>query len=133
MKNSYILFDGDCGFCNHTIMFIAERDLNGKFTFVSSNSVLGKKFLIKNKIIGLELKTIILIDKQGEIHTKSKALKRIIIKIPKYKFLGYLMNLMPTILMDFIYMIISKRRKQIIRKNSCKIPSLEIRQRFILE
>lgn len=133
MTNNYILFDGECGFCNKTIMLIAKNDTNNQFIFVSSLSEFGNKLLTQNNIIGLEQETIIFFENNIKTYIKSNAIRRILIKIPKFKFVSFLMYLLPKSLMDFLYMAISKRRKSIVKSKNCKIPSLEIRQKFILE
>ncbi len=133
MINNYILFDGECSFCNSTIMLIAKNDIVNQFIFVSSLSELGKNLLTQYNIIGLEQETIILVDNKNHVFIKSQAIKRILIKIPKFRILSYLIYLFPKRLMDYFYMTISKRRKQILKTKNCKIPSLEIRQKFILE
>ncbi|MDC0380316.1 DUF393 domain-containing protein [Flavobacteriaceae bacterium] len=133
MRRNYILYDGKCGFCNNSVMYIAKNDRENQFTFVSSLSGFGKELLTKNNIVGLEQKTIILIDDKDKVYIKSEAIKSILIKIPKLRIVSYLLLLFPKRLMDYFYMIISKRRKRILKTENCKIPSLEIRQKFILE
>ena len=133
MKAKYVLFDGDCGFCNHTIMFIANRDSKENFTFVSSLSKFGNKLLNENKLKGVELETLILFENENEFYTKSKAIQKMLIDIPNYKIIGYLMFLIPRFIMDSVYMAISKRRKIIIKGESCEIPEMNIRRKFILK
>lgn len=62
MIEKYIIFDGNCGFCNKFLMLIAKKDKNDIFLFVSNLSDLGVNLLLKYKIIGLEKSTIILIE-----------------------------------------------------------------------
>jgi predicted DCC family thiol-disulfide oxidoreductase YuxK len=54
MLFSYILYDGNFGFCNRAIMLIAKNDKNNNFKFVSSLSDFGIKLLSKHQIRGLE-------------------------------------------------------------------------------
>jgi len=78
-KTNYIIHDGECGFCNKTVMMIAKNDKNNYFTFVSSLSEFGADLISKNKIIGLEKTTIILI-KNKKIYTKSLAIRNILLR-----------------------------------------------------
>ena len=69
MGKSFIIFDGNCGFCNKTIMLIAKNDKNNNFKFVSNLSVFGINLLSKHQIRGLEKSTIILIEKDDGIYS----------------------------------------------------------------
>ena len=132
MQYSYIVYDGDCGFCNKTIMFVAKNDRNNNFKFVSSLSEFGTKILLKNKIKGLEKSTIILVENKNEIYTKSVAISKVLLKIPSYKMIGNLLNISPTKFADYVYNFISKNRKMIIKNSICEIPNSEIRKKFIM-
>lgn len=127
----FIIYDGDCGFCNKTIMFLAKKDKNNIYKFVSSYSTVGSKILAKYDIIGLEKSTIILFT-DNRFFTKSDAIKRILIKIPPYNILGIIISIFPLRLSNIVYDFISQRRKYIIKNNACKIPTEEIRKKFIL-
>jgi len=132
MQYSYIIYDGDCGFCNKTVMFIAKNDKNNNFKFISSLSEFGTKLLLKHNIKGLEKATIILVENENEIDIKSVAIRKVLLKIPSYKMIGYLMFLFPKQLSDYVYDFISKNRKLIIKNNICEIPNSEIRKKFIM-
>lgn len=132
MNEDYIFFDGNCGFCNKAIMFIAKNDKNNNFKFVSNISVFGINLLSKYKIRGLEKSTIILIDKNENVYLKSVAIRKILLKIPFYKLFGYLMFLFPKRLSDYAYSLFSKNRKRIIKINTCEIPNFQVRKKFII-
>lgn len=130
MSKSIIIFDGNCGFCSKTVMFIAKNDKNNNFKFISSLSEFGTKLLLKHNIKGLEKVTIILVE--NEIYIKSIAIRKVLLKISSYKIIGYLMFLFPKKLSDYAYDLISKNRKLIIKNNICEIPNSEIRKKFIM-
>ena len=131
IKHSILIYDGDCGFCNKTIMFVARNDKNNSFKFISSLSEFGTKLLLKYKIKGLEKATIILVENESEVYIKSTAIRKVLLKIPSYKIFGYLMFLFPKKLSDYVYDLISKNRKLIIKYNICEIPTAEIQKKFI--
>jgi len=112
-------------------MFIARNDKNNNFKFVSSFSDFGIKLLLNNKIEGLEKLTIILVEKESEIYIKSVAIRKIILKLPYYKLIGYFMFIIPEKISDYLYNFISKNRKMIIKNKICEIPNFEIRKKFI--
>jgi len=132
MDKSFVIFDGNCGFCNKAIMFITTNDKNNNFIFVSSLSNFGINLLSKHQIRGLEKSTIILIENDSIIYSKSMAIRKVLLKVPFYKMLGYLMFLFPKQLSDYVYDLVSKNRKLIIKNNICEIPNSEIRKKFIM-
>jgi len=129
--NPLIIYDGKCGFCNRTVLFIAKKDKNNVFKFVSSLSKLGIKLLLKYKIKGLEKLTIILIEKEN-VYTKSIAIRKMLLRTPYFKILGYVMFLIPKDVSDWFYDFISNRRKRIVKNNYCEIPTCEIKKKFII-
>lgn len=129
--SSLIIYDGNCGFCNRIIMFFAKNDKNNEFKFISSISEFGIKVLLRNNIKGLEKSTIILIEKET-FYIKSIATRKILLRIPYFKILGYVMFLIPKKVSDWFYDFISNRRKRIVKNNDCEMPSLEMRNKFIL-
>jgi predicted DCC family thiol-disulfide oxidoreductase YuxK len=129
-KKKYIIYDGSCNFCNKVIMFLAKIDKKNNFIFVSSLSNVGISLLLKHKIIGIENFTIILINEEN-VDIKSVAIRKIFLDISYYKFIGYLMFLLPLKISDYVYDIISKKRKKIMKKDICEIPKPEIRKKFI--
>ena len=129
--SSLIVFDGECRFCNRTIMFIARNDINNYFKFISSSSNFGIELLEKHKIKGIKKSTIILIEKEN-IYTKSIAIREVFLKIPKYRIIGLLLFMIPKKISDIFYDFTSKYRKRLIKNNACEIPPPEIREKFIL-
>jgi len=131
MIEKYIIFDGNCGFCNKFLMTIAKKDKNDVFLFVSNLSDLGVNLLLKYKIIGLEKSTIILIENHN-IYIKSSAIKKILLNLQYYNILGKLMFLFPKKISNYVYDIISINRNKIIKNSDCKIPNYRIRRKFIM-
>ena len=131
MEKSYIIYDGACGFCNKSTLFIAKKDILNKFKFVSNLSEFGTKLLVTHQIKGLEKATIILKEKNN-IYTKSVAIQKIVLQLPYYKWIGYLLFLIPKKLANFIYDFIAKHRKKIIKNTTCELPNEEIRKKFII-
>ena len=132
-NKSYIIYDGDCSFCNKAIIYIAKRDKKDCFLFVSGCSKFGEELLKKYYIKGLEKHTIILIEREA-ILTKSAAVRKILLRLALgYQFIGKLIGIFPKNVADGIYEFISKRRKSISSNhNSCEAPSAEVRRKFIV-
>lgn len=123
MKN-YVLYDGDCGICSHSAVWLAQR-LNLNFfeiTPFDENSVISKKFDLN---YDLASRTVILV-KNGVIYTESRAIFEIAKSLNRfYKFFGYLFaNDVITAFANPIYRLIAKNRALISRKlglQSCKV------------
>lgn len=128
---SYVIFDGSCGFCNTSAMFIAERDISNRFILVSNSSELGKQLLKDFNLEKVSPHSILLIE--GErISTKSKAIRIILQEIPGYHFLKLLMKIVPTYFQNLVYDGIAKIRKYLPAKTDCSVPEPKIRKKFRL-
>lgn len=127
----YIIFDGDCGFCNHTMIYIANNDTENQFKLVSNQSKFGLKILENFNISPLKInETILLIDRQY-FYEKSEAFIKILLVLPKYRVIGKILKFIPKNISDYFYNIISHFRKKII-KNNCTVPNKNIKEKFIL-
>jgi predicted DCC family thiol-disulfide oxidoreductase YuxK len=127
----YVIFDGECGYCNRMIVHFAKNDSREKFLFVSDQSNIGKDLIKKWKIEGLSSQTIILL-KENHYITRAHAIFGIIEHIPKL--LPYLLikKLFPMAILNWVYGIVSKRR-HLLAKRSCSIPKESIRKKIVLK
>ena len=130
MTKKIILFDGECGFCNSTMLYIAERDTNNHFQFVSNLSELGKKLLQEHDLLGVEKETLILL-KDGQVHLEAYAFREITRVLPYHAWISKIIAISPSI-SNKIYRQISKIRKKLPSSSTCEIPSAEVRMKFIM-
>jgi predicted DCC family thiol-disulfide oxidoreductase YuxK len=131
ISKEFIIFDGNCGFCNKSVMFIARNDIADKYLFVSNNSNLGKELIFKNNIKTSVKESIILVKNNTHL-IRTSAFIEILLNLPKYKFLGNIINIFPLYFSDTFYKIISKYRLHILKSNTCPIPNNSIKNKFIL-
>jgi predicted DCC family thiol-disulfide oxidoreductase YuxK len=129
-KNKFIVFDGDCGFCNKSIMYFARIDNNNEYLFVSNLSKKGTDLLLKFNINNLSKDTIILINNE-KYFLKSKAIFNFLIDVRKSKILKFFIGMLPLCFCDKVYDFIAKYKKKIISNSICELPSLEISQKII--
>ncbi|WP_416372483.1 thiol-disulfide oxidoreductase DCC family protein [Empedobacter brevis] len=126
-----VIFDGECGFCNKIILFLAQKDIDNSIVFISNKSNKGRKLISFYNIDNdLPSKTLILIHKES-IYIKSDVFKILSETNENLLFLKLVLKIFPKYINDFFYKIISKNRKKII-KNNCQIPSKNIREKIIL-
>jgi len=126
-----ILFDGVCNLCNSSVNFIIDRDAKNIFRFASLQSEVGQKILSKFGLNGNEFDSIILIS-DNKYFIKSTAAINISkdLKFP-WK-LSVVFLIIPVFLRDYLYDILAKNRyKWFGRKDSCRIPDPEIKNKFL--
>jgi predicted DCC family thiol-disulfide oxidoreductase YuxK len=128
--NNIILFDGLCNFCDNSVQFIIKRDPKGHYKFASLQSETGKRYIKK---FGLkdDLSSIVLIE-DDKYFVKSTAVLRICRKLSGLWKVLTVFRVIPVPVRDYFYRILaSNRYKWFGRKESCIIPSPEIRTRFL--
>ncbi|MDZ4711227.1 MAG: thiol-disulfide oxidoreductase DCC family protein [bacterium] len=126
-----ILFDGVCNLCNSSVNYIIDHDKHDKFRFASLQSEAGQKLLKKFGLDPDDLFSIILID-GNKYYSESSA----IIHISKefggvWKTLS-IFKIVPPPLRNFFYRIIAKNRyKWFGKKDSCRVPTHELKEKFL--
>lgn len=131
MRQSYVIYDGTCGFCNKTVLFFAKRDQNDHFKFVSGLSNFGKELLHIHNLKGLESSTLILVEDNRRVFVRSVAIRKILLKLPGYSFIASILCLFPKGILDAVYRTISKHRKRL-KNRVCELPEQEIKEKFIV-
>ena len=123
MKNEesqVIFYDGDCGFCNHSVQFILKHRKNDRFQFIALQSDLAKKMLAKYDI-EISLATIYLLSK-NRIYSRSTAALKIASKLKFPVNLMGIFLIIPTFIRNWVYDIISKNRHKI-KRGFCYLPT----------
>lgn len=127
-----ILFDGVCNLCNSFVQFVIKYDKKDIFRFVALQSDLGKK-IIKN--IGLENKNIdsvVFYEPNVFYLIKSNAALEILENLGGIFKIAILLKIFPRFFRDFIYDFIARNRyKWLGKKDSCMIPTLELKAKFL--
>lgn len=128
--SNIILFDGECNLCNNSVQFIIKRDQRAIFKFASIQSKIGHEIVEKFNI-PTDIDSIILIV-DNKSYFKSSAAIRICRNLKGLWKLFYYLLIIPKPLRDFFYDIIAKNRyKWFGKRDSCMLPSPEIRHRFL--
>lgn len=126
-----VLFDGVCNLCNHSVTYIIKRDRKDIFRFTALQSEIGKRLIQKHHIDTSKLDSILLIE--GEAYSyKSTAALRIAKHLGGGYPLFYAFIVLPPIVRDFFYDIFAKNRyKWFGKKESCMIPTPELKAKFL--
>jgi len=125
-----VLFDGECNFCDASVQFIIKRDPKGYFQFAALQSDVGK-VLTQQYAVPDTLDSILVID-QHTVYNSSDAALHITKHLNGLWTVLYVLKVIPKTIRDVVYKLIAKNRYAWFgKKDSCMIPSPEIRNRFL--
>ncbi|WP_412476221.1 thiol-disulfide oxidoreductase DCC family protein [Flavobacterium sp. TBRC 19031] len=127
-----VLFDGECNFCNKTVLFIIKYDTNNIFHFASQQSDIGRQLLKDFGYQSKSTQTIILINNKT-LHEKTDAIIEISKQLTGFPRILIPLQIIPKKLRDFFYDLFSKYRYSIFgKKTDCEIPANKIRKKFLI-
>jgi predicted DCC family thiol-disulfide oxidoreductase YuxK len=123
-----ILFDGVCNLCNGAVTFIIDRDRDAYFTFAPLQSDTARELLGEE---AERLESIVLVE-DGKHYTESTAALRIARRLRGPWPLLYGFIIVPRGLRDRVYRFIAANRYRWFGKtDSCRLPTPELRKRFL--
>jgi predicted DCC family thiol-disulfide oxidoreductase YuxK len=127
-----ILFDGVCNLCNTAVQFVIQHDKKDVFRFVALQSDLGQEIL---KHIGInpdKIDSIILYEPGVAYYYKSSAAIQIAQNLGGFWHFGTVFKIIPTRIANKVYDYIAKNRyKWYGKKESCMIPTVELKSKFL--
>ncbi|MEO6550404.1 MAG: thiol-disulfide oxidoreductase DCC family protein [Ferruginibacter sp.] len=126
-----VLFDGVCNFCNSAVNFVIRKDKNRRIKFAALQSATGQQLLKQYKLPLVLFTSFVFIEK-GSLFTRSTAA----LKLCKYLTGGwpllYGFIIVPAIIRNGIYNIISRNRYNWFgKRNQCMVPTPQTRDRFL--
>ncbi len=131
-QHPVILFDGVCNFCNASVNFIIRQDKRKAFRFAALQSVAGQQLLQHYQLPSSDFGSFILID-NGKVYQKSAAGLRVYRQLSWYWQWTQLFWIVPAFIRNAVYDVIARNRYQWFgKKESCMIPTPEVRNRFLL-
>jgi predicted DCC family thiol-disulfide oxidoreductase YuxK len=126
-----ILFDGICNFCNAGINFIIRQDKKRVFRFAALQSEAGQQLLRRHGLPTEGFESFILLQ-DGKVYQKSDAGLKVYGALPWYWKWTQLGWLAPKFLRDAAYDFVARNRyKWFGKKESCTVPTPELRSRFL--
>jgi len=127
-----ILFDGVCNLCNGAVQFIIKHDKKDIFRFVALQSELGIEICKYIGIDQIKIDSIILYHPGVAYYYKSSAVLEIGEDLGGIYNLTFILKIFPEKLRNYIYDYIAKNRyKWYGKKESCMIPTPELKAKFI--
>lgn len=125
-----ILFDGVCVFCSRWVRFVIARDPERRFRFVAIQSERGRALAARYGIDPESPQTNAVVW-GGRIFLKSDAALTVLGQLAATRPLGWL-KAVPRVLRDPVYDLIARNRYAIFgRTETCMVPSVEDRARFV--
>ena len=131
MYNNIILFDGVCNFCDSSVNFIIDRDKKNIFKFSALQSEKGQEILEYFKLPKDDFDSFVFIE-NDKVFKKSSAALKIANKLGGLWKLFYPLIIIPKFIRDFFYSLIANNRYKLFgRKDVCRIPTPELKQKFL--
>lgn len=125
-----VMFDGECNFCDSSVQFIIKRDPNGYFKFAALQSDVGSQLKEKYNI-SHNIDSFILIE-DNKVYKFSDGALRVCRNLKGFWSYLYLLIVIPRPIRNSVYRFIAKNRYRWFgKKESCMIPSPDVRSRFL--
>lgn len=127
-----ILFDGVCNLCNGAVQFIIKHDKKDTFRFTALQSDLGKDICSYIGVDQTKIDSIILYNPGVAYYYKSSAAIEIAEELGGIYSLISIFKILPEKIRNYIYDYIAKNRyKWYGKKESCMIPTTELKDKFL--
>ncbi|HEY9116253.1 MAG TPA: DCC1-like thiol-disulfide oxidoreductase family protein [Roseivirga sp.] len=131
MEQDILLFDGVCNLCNSSVNFIIDHDPKENFKFAALQSKFGRQKLSELGYNQEDFDSLVLLS-GDKVYKKSSAALRIAKKLSGLYPLLYVFIIIPPFIRHGAYDIIAKNRyKWWGKRDSCRMPTPELRARFV--
>lgn len=126
-----ILFDGVCNLCNGSVQFVIKKDTEAKFKYASLQSASGQALLKKFNLPLEQFDSFIYI-KGDQVFQRSAGALNVLKDLGGFWKLLYGFIIIPPFIRDFVYNFIAKNRYKFFgKRESCMIPTPELKKRFL--
>jgi len=132
LNKKIILFDGVCNLCDSAVQFVIQHDKKDVFRFVALQSELGQQILKHIGINPINIDSVILYEPGIAYYYKSDAALQIAKNLGGFFHFGTFFRFIPTGISNKLYDYIAKNRyKWYGKKETCLIPTLELKSKFL--
>jgi len=130
-NTNIVFFDGECGFCDTTVRWIMTIDKEKTIRYAPLQGETAAR-LLPEELRGEEnLKTLVYVDLENERHVKSTAVIEILSQVGRLWKLCRIGKILPTGFRDWFYDRVAERRRSLISKESCPLPTPEQQARIL--
>ena len=128
-KGPIFFFDGLCAFCNGMVRFSARLDWNARLRFASLQGETAQRELAS---LQGSLPDSMLLWSGGKVYAKSEAFFETLRILGGFWRLFLVLHSLPLGLRDAAYDLVASRRKKLFGAyDSCPVPPLSLRNRFL--
>lgn len=126
-----LLFDGVCNLCNGAVNFIIDRDPKGHFKFAALQSDFGQEKLKELGFDQEDFDSLVLLS-CVKVYKKSSAALRIAKKLTGLYPLLFVFIIIPPFIRHALYDLIARNRyKWFGKRETCRMPTPELKARFV--
>lgn len=130
-ERSILLFDGECLMCDALVQFVLRQDSKQQFYFAALQSEAGQALLQHYGLPTSDMDSFVYVEEHRAL-LKSSAALTVLRRLGGLWAVLYVGIILPKRIRDWGYSQIAQRRYQWFgKKESCALPSLEQRKRFI--
>lgn len=126
-----VLFDGVCNVCDASVQFIMDHDRSQTVRFASLQSAVGQDLARAHGVDPELLDTLVWIE-NGRGHVRSDAVLRIAAHLGRPWSWARGLAVVPRPLRDAAYRLVARNRTRWFgRRDACRIPTPDVRARFL--
>jgi predicted DCC family thiol-disulfide oxidoreductase YuxK len=132
MTHPVVIFDGVCNLCNASVDFIIRHDPQGVFKVSANQHETGRQILAEQGLDPDAVDTVFLYE-NGTLYRRSTAALRIARRLGLPWSLLYGFIIIPAPIRDAVYKVIANNRYRWFgKKETCRLPTPEERERFLM-
>src|SRR3989344_7583649 len=129
--NELVLFDGVCNFCDSSVQFVIRKEKKPSLKCASLQSPTGQNMLKKFNVNPAEIGSVVFISGE-KAYVKSTAALFLVKRLKGLYPLLFGFIIVPPFIRNAVYDWVARNRyKWFGKKDSCMIPTPEIRARFV--
>lgn len=131
-QKQLILFDGICNLCHSSVQYVIKHDQKNIFMFTALQSKVGQQIIKEYNIDTAKTDSILLYTPEVGISSKSTAALKIAFQLGFPNNLLCVFFIIPPFIRNWVYDYIANNRyKWYGKKESCMIPTPELKSKFL--
>ena len=129
-----VLYDGTCGFCDHSVQTILRADPAGVFHFAPLQGPTAATIRTRHPDLPADLDSVVYVDRSHgdeRVYARSEAIFRISARLSHRRWVAWL-GMLPRWLTDAAYALVARHRHRISAMlGACPAPPATARARFL--
>ena len=126
-----VFFDRECGLCDTAVRQIMQIDSKRRLRFAPLQGQTATRLLDESLRSPENLKTLVYLDRAQKVWTKSEATLEILMRAGGFWKIASLAKILPVGFRDWFYDRVAERRRSIIDKANCPVPTEDQRARIL--